>query len=78
MLRETFPVMSVSQPAGPTGQKQGPERVREMEAKGRLCGEADRAHPLFLEAPVTLNQEHRWHGISVESGEKGTFGLTEV
>lgn len=53
--RDPSGYVSVSQSAGPTGQKQGPERVREMEVKGRLCGEADRAHPLFLEAPVTLN-----------------------
>ena len=43
MLRETLTVISVSQLASRTGQKQGPERVREMEAKGHLCGEADRA-----------------------------------
>lgn len=55
MLRETLTVISVSQLASRTGQKQGPERVREMEAKGHLCGEADGARPLFLEAPVTLN-----------------------
>lgn len=61
---------------GPTGQKQGLEGVREMEAKGHLCGEADRARPLFLEAQVARNFRGIWRIIAAE--DKGKSGLTEV
>lgn len=59
----------VCQQVGPTGQKQGPEGVREAKEakKGHLCGEG--TEPLSLEAPVSLNSGHKRHGISIDSGE---------